>query len=127
MKIAVATEDGINVCGHVGKCDKFIIFDIDGHKIVSKNVIDNIYTQHHNNKNCEDTQHGQGHGSHNALLTALKECNILISMGMGFRLREDLSRNNIIPVITEIDNAEYAVEKYLSGKLKDFPDKACQH
>lgn len=129
MKIAVSSDDGINVCGHPGRCDKFIIFEVDGQNIVSKNVIDNTFTNHHMEHRHQ--HHGEGHShqhnSHHSLLKALNGCNALITAGMGHRLVEDLVNNNITPIITNENLAEDAVKKYIAGQINNDLSKACQH
>jgi predicted Fe-Mo cluster-binding NifX family protein len=35
MKIAVASDDGITLKGHVGKCEMFIVFDTNEKEIIN--------------------------------------------------------------------------------------------
>jgi len=129
MKIAVSSDDGINVCGHPGRCEKFIIFEVDGQNIISKNIIENTFTNHYMQHRHQ--MHGEGgghhHASHHSLLNALEGCTTLITAGMGHRLVEDLTRNNITPIITDEVSAEEAVKKFVSGEIKNDLSKACAH
>jgi predicted Fe-Mo cluster-binding NifX family protein len=37
-KIAIATNDGIRVTGHIGRCRSFVIYEFEGDKIVNKEL-----------------------------------------------------------------------------------------
>ncbi len=40
-KIAVATNDQRRVTGHIGRCRSFMIYEIDGEKIIGKELREN--------------------------------------------------------------------------------------
>ncbi|MDI6733764.1 MAG: NifB/NifX family molybdenum-iron cluster-binding protein [Planctomycetota bacterium] len=60
-------------------------------------------------------------------LDALKDCNVIISGGMGWRFAEDLKARNIHPIITTEELADKAVEFYIKGELKTEKGQFCQH
>jgi len=134
-KIAIATNDQKKVTGHIGRCRAFMIYEIDGEKIVNKELIENNFTNHsrgggHHHHHGEGEGHGgRGHGrhSHEHLINALKDCNYLISSGGGWRVVEDLKQHDIITLFTDVESIDDAVSKFINGELKNETDLVCDH
>ena len=138
-KIAIATNDQQRVTGHIGRCRSFMVYEIDGDKIVHKELRENNFTNHrrvggqHHPANTagrhgEGEGHdGQGHGrhSHEHLINGLKDCSYLISSGGGWRVVEDLKQHNITTLFTDVEKIEDAVNKFISGELKNQTDLVC--
>lgn len=125
MKIAVASDDGKTICGHLGRCAHFIVFEVEGENIKSKGTRDNIFTSHTSESCGHDHSPGESTHSHQGLVDALTDCKVVISKGMGGRIVDDLTSARITPIITAEDNAETAVQAYIKGSLKHFPGDAC--
>ncbi len=132
MKIAVATDDQVNVTGHVGRCKGFIVFEVEDGKIISREVRQNGFTNHakgdhqHHDHQSHEHEHAHNH-SHESLAKGLSDCSHLVSHGMGMRLVNDMKANNIMPIITDVVNAEEAVLLLEKGELVSYENKACQH
>ena len=130
-KIAVATNDQKRVTGHIGRCRAFMIYEIDGDKIMNKELRENNFTNHRRgggHHHGEGEGHGgQGHGrhSHEHLVNGLKDCTYLISSGGGWRVVEDLKQHNIITLFTDLEQIEDAVNKFIIGELKKESDLVC--
>jgi predicted Fe-Mo cluster-binding NifX family protein len=119
MKIAVATSNGGAVSAHFGRSTGFVVFNVEGNKIVDKEERTNTFTAHAQGQ-CDSAgdHHGDSHG-HGDIVNALSDCSILLCGGMGRRAAEDLSANGIRPFVIEGPlTAEDAVSAYLSGHLK---------
>jgi predicted Fe-Mo cluster-binding NifX family protein len=127
MKIAVATNDQKRVTGHIGKCKSFMIYEIEGGKIINKELRENLFTNHrmhgHDHQN-----HGNGGGhSHSHLIEGLKDCEYLISKGGGWRVVEDLKRYNIKTLFADEELIEDAVNKFIKGELINDERLTCEH
>jgi predicted Fe-Mo cluster-binding NifX family protein len=122
MKIAVASNNNINVSGHLGKCRGFIIYESDGNNILSREYRDNIFTHHHTHGPSGESGHNH---SHSALIDGLKDCSVLIFNSGGWRVVEDLKQNNIYPFLTDETDAENAVIKYLRNELTENTGNTC--
>lgn len=132
MRIAVASNDNINVTGHVGKCRGFLIIDVENGEILRKEVRKNSFTDHVLEK-PEESKHSSGHGAghgnndgHKRLADGLKDCKYLISHGMGWKLVEDLKTLGIESIVTSELNAETAAIRLEEGKLKMIDDLICR-
>ena len=125
-KIAIATNDGVRMTGHIGRCRSFMIYELNGENIVGKELRQNVFTHHMQHQNHEPHGEGGGH-NHTQLIDGLKDCNFLISSGGGWRVVEDLKQNNITPIFSDIDLIDDAVNKFIKGELKDDAGLVCNH
>jgi len=134
MKIAAATDDLKTVTGHVGRCNAFIILDVEDGKITNKKIRENTFTHHKANEHNHEHGHEHGHHgehehnhSHQGLIDAIKDCSHLICSGVGRRAVDDLEQNGIQVVITDEQSAEEAAINLSKGVLKSDPTLACKH
>jgi len=130
MKIAVASDDKKMVCGHVGRCQGFIIYEAEGNKVMGREYKPNDFTEHakHGGHDHEHHDHHVAGIGHPWIKEALDGCAALISLGMGKRLWDDLAALKVTPIITDVEDADQAVQLYLEGKLPTFDSgAACRH
>jgi predicted Fe-Mo cluster-binding NifX family protein len=113
MKIAIASDDKKSISHHFGKALGFVIFDIKNNKIVSNEYRENI------GKNSGEC----GSCNHSSMINNIKDCEVVISYGMGQGIYLDLLQNKIKPVVTEEDNVEEALNKFLKNQLVNRKDK----
>jgi len=121
MKIAVATDDYITVTGHVGRCNGFIIFDVEDGEIKNVEQRENNFT-HHKLSNDYNNSHGHSHAN---LVHALSDCTHLICTSAGWRLRDDITGAKKELIFTNEKLAEEAVIKLLNGTLEINEEGAC--
>lgn len=131
MKIAVASNNQIKVSGHLGRAKSFLIYEVENSKVINKETIINNFTHHVQHDHREGTPqghiHGEGIHSHAGLIEGLKDCSHIIFQSGGWRIIEDLKLNNIIPVLTDEEFADTAVEKFLNGTLLQKEEIGCSH
>jgi predicted Fe-Mo cluster-binding NifX family protein len=113
MKIAVASDDKKTISHHFGRAVGFIIFEIKKGEIAEKEYRENI-----------GKSTGQCHTcNHSMMINNIKDCESVISHGMGMGIYQDLQSNKIKAIVTDESIAEEAVKKYLSGKLSNRIDR----
>jgi predicted DNA-binding protein (UPF0251 family)/predicted Fe-Mo cluster-binding NifX family protein len=125
MKIAVSTSDGVSICGHLGMCSQFIIYEIADNEIASREIR-NVTPVH-------GPGDGHGHGghhehaghSHGGVIGALSDVSAIITNGMGGHFAMALESRGINPVITPVKDPDAAVRAYLDGTL-DTSGSRCQ-
>lgn len=131
MRIAVASNDNINVTGHVGRCQGFLIIDVENGEILKKEIRKNSFTDHvlGGEDHSHNGGHGSGHGNndgHKRLAEGLQDCKYLISHGMGWKLVEDIKSYGIEPLVTSELNAEEAAILLEEGRLKMKDNLICR-
>lgn len=120
MKIAVATMDGETVSQHFGQSRGFIVFEVEGQKILSKHL-----------QSPADTPHNEGvcHGEHNhgSAIEMLAGCEVLICGGMGGGAAAAVQSAGIRAVLLPgVPDAEQAVKSFLEGKSSKVEAGFCQ-
>ena len=132
MRIAVASDDGITIAGHFGRCAGFDIFEVTGNEVTKIENRPNTNSQHHlhhDEGDCGEHGHHEHHGavhSHESFLSALHDCDAVICRGMGRRAVYDLSARGIKPVITGQDvQIDEAVRLYARGQLDSSSESQC--
>jgi predicted Fe-Mo cluster-binding NifX family protein len=130
MKIAVASDDGINLTGHVGRCDMFLVYDVNDKLITGVQKRENNFTMHkqgnHDNHEHHGNSHGNhGHHNHHGILEGLKDCGYLICSCAGPGLVSDLRQNGIETILTDEMEADKAVNMLLNGTLINSPGNSC--
>jgi predicted Fe-Mo cluster-binding NifX family protein len=122
MKIAIASDDGKNISSHFGKTRGFVVFEVEGKEVKAREYRLNTFTGH---ARGGEGMHNIDH--HGPILDALKDCNVVISCGMGRRIYDDLRAAGIESFITDEINVDNALKLYLEGSLIDKPDMSCSH
>jgi len=113
MKIAVASDDKEIISNHFGRALGFVVFDVNEGKITGKEYRENIGKS---SGECHTCNHG-------AMINNIKDCDSVISHGMGMGIYTDLEKNKIKAVVTDETVAVNAVEKYLKGGLTNRTDR----
>ncbi len=119
MKIAVASDEGKIISSHFGRTKGFVIFDVEGKEIKSREYLSNTFTGHAMGLHESGSHH---HNSHSLILEALKDVKVVISHGMGRRLYDDLKSTGIDVYVTEETDVDKAVNLLLDGELTNIED-----
>jgi predicted Fe-Mo cluster-binding NifX family protein len=128
MRIAVASDDGVSIAGHFGRCAYFIIFDgtENGAVEIERRPNSNSHHHHHEQGDCGHHDHENANHGHESFLSALHDCQVVICRGMGRRAVIDLSVKGIQPAIVAEDISAYeAAELYVRGNLNASTDSSC--
>lgn len=129
MRIAIPSDNGVNIASHTGRAQGFVVYDVEKEQAVKVEYRTNSYTPHAKGE-CtgghEHNHHNHNH-SHDDLLGALHDCQIMIAHGMGPRLVRDLSQRNIKVVFCDEADAERAATAYAAGKLDANRESRCDH
>ncbi len=113
MKLAVASDDGVNISSHFGRAKGFSVFEIVDNVVVSEE------------RRANNGRHNGTCGScdHDVMIESLKDCDALISHGMGKRIYFDLASHKIRPIVSEETLVSDAVNSYISDKIKNRTDR----
>jgi predicted Fe-Mo cluster-binding NifX family protein len=109
-RIAIATSDGISVCGHLASSTAFLILEIHGAAIVSGTF------------RSRPTDTG---GSHTGFLEQLAGANAVMCGGIGPAAAEMLAAHGIEPVILDGPHSiDEAVNAFLAGAIRLGAERA---
>lgn len=128
MKIAIASDNGITLTGHVGRCEMFIVFEVLKKEIINIEKRLNSFTLHKSENHQHEHHIGeqQGTGRHTGILKGLSDCNYLICSSCGPGLVDDFIKNGIQIILTDEMEAEKAVKLFIDDKLENDPNKKCK-
>ncbi len=132
MKIAIPSDEGTYLSQHFGRTLGFTIYEVDDKQIINQEYRPNTFTghglgqhqghQHHGPEHEEHAQH-----SHQRILDALHDCEVVIAGGMGRRLIDDLTdAGKRIYITTQIETRK-AVEMFLADTLISDKEACCHH
>ena len=113
MKIAIASDDKVTISHHFGRASGFIVCEIKVDKVVSKGYRENIGKSSGVCGSCD----------HSAMVSNVKDCQFVISYGMGQKIYTDLTNSGITPIVTEEKTVDAAIQKFLDKQLKNRTDK----
>jgi predicted Fe-Mo cluster-binding NifX family protein len=113
MKIAVASDDQITISEHFGRACGFMVFEIKNDIILKQEYRENIGKSTGECHSCD----------HDTMIRNIKDCDVVISYGMGQRIYTDLIKNNILAIVTDERTVTDAVNQYLKHKLNNRIDK----
>ncbi|RZV34826.1 MAG: nitrogen fixation protein [Chromatiales bacterium] len=102
MKIAVTSQNRKNVTEHAGRCRKFWVFDVEGDKVVDKQLLELPKEQAFHDSSPHDAH-------------PLDDVDVLITGGMGSGLAQRLERKGIKALVSTDKDPEIAVSNYLGG------------
>lgn len=129
MNIAIITEDGKTVSQHFGRAPYYMVYTVEDEKIIDREKRDKAS---HNtfSRQDEEQTHREGHGfgaqaqsRHNKMASTIRDCAVVITGGMGRGAYESLKSYNIYPIITDVQNIDSAIEKYLKGDLPNLMER----
>ncbi len=126
MKIAIPTNDNINISSHFGRTKGFVICEIDNDEVIKKEYKQNTFTGHAQGLHS-DAEHEHGNHSHKGIFDAIGDCEIVIAGGMGRRLYNDFEQKNIKVFVTKEINIDRALDLFFNSELDNNSDKCCDH
>jgi predicted Fe-Mo cluster-binding NifX family protein len=132
MKIAIPSDEGIHLSQHFGRTLGFAIFEVADGQIINQEYRPNSFTGHALGQHQEHQHHGAEHNdhaqhSHNRILNALNDCEIVIAGGMGRRLLDDLTIAGKKIFITSQLETRKAMEMFLADELKSDKESCSHH
>jgi nitrogen fixation protein NifB len=119
MRIAIASDDGVNVAMHTGRCRGFVVYEVDNGVASRKEYRENRFTAHALGQcgNHDAREPSSSHPSHAPLAEALADCSALVTRGLGPRLVADLAARGVQSYLSAAETADEAAAQYARGML----------
>lgn len=125
MKIAIPTDDGIGVAPHFGRSAAFLVFDVQGGVIASRETRSNTGCGSHSAHQPHGRGQESGSHSHAGVLSALADCSVVICSGIGDGAVQALRARGVRLAMVDPAPAEALVSDYLAGRLVEAPASSC--
>lgn len=106
MKIAIATNDRINIAKRTGQAKEFALLEIKNGKLISQKYVAN----HHEHHDGEEHSH-----SHKDIVEILNGIDVLLLLNVGKHLKSDLDGANIKYKKIQLETIEEVITKLLNG------------
>lgn len=110
IKIAIPTNDRINITERSGRAIEFMVVDIENAKIISKEYRKNNHKHDHE----ENSGVGKHEHNHNDLAGLLFDCKYILAKIIGKHFKKDLSAAGKIFILTKEENIEKAITMNLN-------------
>ncbi len=133
MKIAVVTDDGETISKHFGRAAHYMVATIENGQVVRRELKDksghNQFSHDHHGDHHHVHRHGEGHGmdadshrKHMQMAEPIADCEVVLCRGMGQGAFQSMQANGILPLLTDIEEIEDAVQAYLKGEIQNRID-----
>ncbi|BAJ62839.1 NifB/NifX family molybdenum-iron cluster-binding protein [Anaerolinea thermophila] len=117
MKIAFPTQDGEKIYAHLGQARFFKVIEVQDGAVVNTEMREKEVHQHHDDEQEHPPHAHGGHHAH-AMFDLLKDCQVLISGGMGTPAFERAREQGLEVILTGERSIEKALQAYLKGVLE---------
>lgn len=130
LKIAAVTDDGNSICAHFGRAQYYEVLTVEDGKVTARerrekpnHHVHNAGQHQHQHKHG-DAGHGMGsHEKHKGMADVISDCQMILARGMGYGAYASMEQFNIVPVVTDIDGIEDAVNAVIEGTIVDHTEK----
>ncbi len=132
MKIAVACMNEFAVSAHFGRAEKYMVYEVEDGQIRNKKMLPKPGHRQFSQQQAGEPGHGSHQGSgfghhakckHDEMFENIKDCDILLTGGMGRGAYLDLQKWGIRPIVTDITDVEKAVQAVLDETIVDHTEK----
>jgi predicted Fe-Mo cluster-binding NifX family protein len=130
LKIAVVSEDEINISQHFGRAPYYVVLTVEGNKIVDSETRSkaghHTFAAQRHPRLAPGERHGYDAGSqakHQSMADIIADCEVLIAGGMGYGAYESLKGYGIQPIITDVGDIREAVLRYTHGNLPNIMER----
>jgi predicted Fe-Mo cluster-binding NifX family protein len=130
MKIAVVTDDGKIISPHFGRAKFYEVITVENGAIGDRER--RPKAGHHTFSQGEEQHRHQGAVDHNdqihqdkhrQMSDVIKDCQIVLTRGMGNGAYQWMTQNNIKPIVTDIKSIDEAVQAVIEGRIVDHTEK----
>jgi predicted Fe-Mo cluster-binding NifX family protein len=140
MKIAVVTDNLLEISQHYGHAAFYMVFTVENGQILDQQIrkkaghqsaahsCHNCHAEQNREEghDCHDEKHGMDAASqsdHAAMSSNITDCQVVLAGGMGYGAFQSLQSAGIEPFITDVAGIEEAVYLYAEGKLVNLMEK----
>jgi len=127
MKIAIVSDDGQTISRHFGRAENYIVISFEQDKIIERKSLPKHDFCHSSNRHHGKHEHrsdprGNGFGDrsrrkHEQMFEDIRDCDVVVSRGMGRGAYQNLQESGIKPIVTDIADIEVAIQAVLDDSI----------
>jgi predicted Fe-Mo cluster-binding NifX family protein len=134
MKVAIASDDGLNISQHFGRARFYIIYTIENDKVTAKEVRDKVghhsFIEGHGAGSCHDHgaqgEHGTDAASqtkHQSMLNNARDCQYILAGHMGGGAFRSIVEGGIVPILTDMKDPDEIIKAMIEDRLENQTDR----
>jgi len=133
MKIALVSDDELTISKHFGRATNYIVVLIENDKLVARTTRPKLVncdsnSRHHGAHGRRSNPDGKGFGhqakdTHQKMFETIRDCDILVTRGMGRGAYLDLRQLGVKPIVTDIAEIEMAIDAILEETIVNHTEK----
>jgi len=127
LKIAVVSEDGVNISQHFGRAPFYVVVSVEGGKVSGKETRPKAghreFAIQQEEEHDASGRHGYGAASnsrHATMASTIADCHVILAGGMGYGAYENFKGRGLEVVVTDVTDIEEAIKCYLEGNLSNL-------
>ena len=118
MKVGVVSDDDKTISAHFGMARYYIVYEIQNDAVVNTEIRPKASHRHNElmHPGVSDNPTSEAN-FHETVLSNVKDCEAIITRGMGYGMYSSMTQAGIKPFVTDIPLADNAVQEYIKGTL----------
>lgn len=132
MKIAIASADEQTISKHFGHAEKYVVFSVEDGRVTDRKTLSKPGHRYFSAESPGQHSHrkgggerGLGHQSkrkHDLMVENIRDCDVLLTRGMGRGAYLNLQEWGIRPIVTDIADIETAIQAVLDDTIMDHTE-----
>lgn len=114
MKVAIPTNDSVNIFKRTGKAGKFVLAEVDKTKF---NILETVLNKHSHDHDEHHHHHDDNGHSHDDLFESIAGCEYIVVNVVGKQLKADLEKKGINIFKTKELTVEAAILDLISSEV----------
>jgi predicted Fe-Mo cluster-binding NifX family protein len=130
MKIAAGTDDKFTISKHFGLAAFYWVVPIEDDLIAAEEKREKLGHTHFSGEEHTERHSVNQHSFdsaaqllHAQMIGAIQDCDVILARGMGASAYESICQAGFIPVLTDVETIDLAVQQYLAGILVDHAER----
>ncbi len=126
MKIAIVSDDKQTISRHFGRAENYIVISLEQENIIERKTLPKLGLchsgKHHGRHSHKSDARGSGfghqsQGRHKEMFENIKDCDIVLTGGMGRGAYLDLQNLGIKTIVTDMTDVDIAVQAILDDTI----------
>lgn len=126
MRVALASDDGLNITSHFGRAEYYVVVEIHGGEILSRRLVpkENHYSLRSTKlAHRGDPDEAISEEQHRRMFDPVEDCDILVARGMGASAVRRVQELGLKPILTDLATVDEVLKAYLEGALQHCPER----